>query len=52
VSEATRTAETEAILAALAEARWNRKRAAISLGIDYKGLLYKMKKLGIGGDPI
>jgi two-component system response regulator AtoC len=52
VSDATRTAETEAILAALNEARWNRKKAAISLGIDYKALLYKMKKLGIGGDPI
>jgi two-component system response regulator AtoC len=52
VSEATRTAETEAILAALDKARWNRKKAAISLGIDYKALLYKMKKLGIGGDSI
>jgi DNA-binding NtrC family response regulator len=27
---------------------WNRKQAAKLLNIDYKALLYKMKKLGIG----
>ena len=27
--------------------RWNRKQAAALLKIDYKALLYKMKKLGI-----
>jgi DNA-binding NtrC family response regulator len=41
-------AEKEAILAALQSARWNRKKAAAMLGVDYKALLYKMKKLGIG----
>jgi hypothetical protein len=27
--------------------RWNRKQAATLLKIDYKALLYKMKKLGL-----
>lgn len=40
--------EAEAILQALQHSHWNRKRAAAALNIDYKGLLYKMKKLGIG----
>jgi len=40
--------ETEAILAALQSTRWNRKQAATLLKIDYKALLYRMKKLGIG----
>jgi len=44
-------AETDAILAALNSTRWNRKRAATLLKIDYKALLYKMKKLGIEGKP-
>jgi len=34
-------------LAALNSTRWNRKKAANMLKIDYKALLYKMKKLGI-----
>jgi DNA-binding NtrC family response regulator len=40
-------AEIEAILAALNSTRWNRKQAAALLKIDYKALLYKMKRLGI-----
>jgi two-component system response regulator AtoC len=47
VSKAKQHAETNAIRAALASTRWNRKQAAVSLKIDYKALLYKMKKLGI-----
>jgi two-component system response regulator AtoC len=47
VTRAKHQAETEAILAALASSRWNRKKAAALLKIDYKALLYKMKKLGI-----
>jgi DNA-binding NtrC family response regulator len=27
--------------------RWNRKQAAALLNMDYKALLYKMKKLGV-----
>jgi len=47
VSQAKQHAERTAILAALESSRWNRKRAAAALKIDYKALLYKMKKLGI-----
>src|SRR5262249_52771123 len=47
VTKAKQQAETEAILAALNSTRWNRKQAAILLKVDYKALLYKMKKLGI-----
>ncbi len=47
VNKAKHQAETEAILAALQSTRWNRKQAAMLLEIDYKALLYKMKKLGV-----
>ena len=49
VVKAKQQAETDAILDALNATRWNRKRAAAVLQIDYKALLYKMKKLGIEG---
>jgi two-component system response regulator AtoC len=51
VTKAKLQAETDAILAALNSTRWNRKRAARMLNIDYKALLYKMKKLGIDDTP-
>jgi two-component system response regulator AtoC len=47
VDEAKRKAETEAILRALDASHWNRKQAARMLRIDYKALLYKMRKLEI-----
>jgi two-component system response regulator AtoC len=47
VSKANHEAESEAIMAALNATRWNRRQAAFVLKIDYKALLYKMKKLGI-----
>jgi two-component system response regulator AtoC len=47
VNKAKEQAETEAIMAALNSTRWNRKQAAQILNIDYKALLYKMKKLSI-----
>ncbi|MGA1996518.1 MAG: sigma-54 dependent transcriptional regulator [Bryobacteraceae bacterium] len=47
VTRARKQAETEAILAVLNSTRWNRKQAAALLHIDYKALLYKMKKLGV-----
>lgn len=50
VTKAKRQAELEAVLGALNSTRWNRKKAAVILQIDYKALLYKMKKLGIEGD--
>jgi two-component system response regulator AtoC len=40
--------ESVAIVDALNQTHWNRKKAAALLKIDYKGLLYRMKKLGIG----
>jgi two-component system response regulator AtoC len=51
VTKVNRQAETDAILAALHSTRWNRKQAAGILGIDYKSLLYKMKKLGLDDKP-
>jgi two-component system response regulator AtoC len=47
VTMAKQQAERTAILGALNSTRWNRKQAAALLKIDYKALLYKMKKLGI-----
>jgi two-component system, NtrC family, response regulator AtoC len=51
VSRAKEQAEADLILAALNATRWNRKRVAALLKIDYKALLYKMKKLGLGEKP-
>ena len=48
VNEARKKAEMDAILSALHSTLWNRKQAAKLLKVDYKALLYKMKKLGIG----
>ncbi|MFN7984303.1 MAG: sigma-54 dependent transcriptional regulator [Vicinamibacterales bacterium] len=44
-------AEREAIVAALARFRWNRRKAAEDLGVSYKTLLTKMKSCGIS-DPV
>ena len=52
VAKAKNQAESEAIMAALQAARWNRKKAAAMLRIDYKALLYKIKKLGIDDSPV
>jgi two-component system response regulator AtoC len=43
---ASREAERELIMEALARTRWNRKRAAQELQISYKSLLYKLKQIG------
>lgn len=48
VSKARDKAESETILNALNASQWNRKRAAKILNVDYKALLYKMKKLSLG----
>jgi two-component system response regulator AtoC len=47
VTQAKQQAEVDVILAALNSTHWNRKQAAALLKIDYKALLYKMKKLGV-----
>ena len=39
--------ESEAIRLALDTARWNRRKAAALLGIEYRSFLYRLKKLGI-----
>jgi two-component system response regulator AtoC len=46
---ASREAEKELILEALARTRWNRRRAAEELQISYKALLYKLKQIGFEG---
>lgn len=51
VTRAKQEAEKTAILSALTSTRWNRKHAAALLDIDYKALLYKMRKLGIDERP-
>ena len=52
VIRAKEQAEKDAIVAALNSTRWNRKQAAALLKIDYKALLYKMKKLGVDDEVI
>ena len=47
VDQAKKSAEASVILSALNKTRWNRRQAADLLQIDYKALLYKMKKLQI-----
>ena len=47
VDQFKKNAEASVILSALKTTRWNRRNAADLLKIDYKALLYKMKKLGI-----
>src|SRR5580658_9085236 len=47
LDQARKAAEIDVIMKALYSTQWNRKRAAALLGVDYKALLYKMKKLGI-----
>lgn len=51
VQKSKQREETEAILAALTAAHWNRKHAATLLNLEYKAFLYKMKKLGIESKP-
>jgi len=52
VTTARDLAESEAILSALQFTHLNRKQAATLLKIDYKALLYKMKKLGLEDDAL
>ncbi len=45
--EATRKAETEAIVDALFHTHWNRRKAAALLNVSYKAVLNKIKEYGI-----
>lgn len=47
VDQAKKSAEANVILSTLNKTRWNRRQAADILQVDYKALLYKMKKLQI-----
>jgi two-component system, NtrC family, response regulator AtoC len=51
LNEARKQCEIDAIVEVLNSTLWNRKQAAKVLNIQYKALLYKMKKLGIGESP-
>ena len=41
------TAERRAILETLDAVRWNRRKAAVRLGVSYKTLLNKIRETGI-----
>jgi DNA-binding NtrC family response regulator len=47
LAEASRTAESRLLIETLESARWNRRQAAMRLNLDYKALLYKLRKYGI-----
>jgi len=47
LEQASRTAESKLLLETLESVRWNRRRAAQRLSIDYKAFLYKLQKHGI-----
>jgi len=42
--------ERNLLMQALEETRWNRTAAAERLGLSFRSLRYRLKKLGIGGD--
>jgi len=50
-ANAAEHAEKEAVLKALEQAQWNRKKAAAGLGICYKALLNKLKKWQLDNRP-
>jgi hypothetical protein len=52
VNRTKELAEIDAIVDALNATHWNRKQAAANLGVDYKALLYRMKKLNIDDSPV
>jgi two-component system, NtrC family, response regulator AtoC len=50
VRQAARQLESEIIIEALEQNRWNRRRAAEALKISYRSLMYKMKNCNIRDD--
>ena len=52
LANSKRDAERAAIIETLKSTNWNRWQAAIVLQIDYKALLYKMKKLSIKKETV
>jgi len=51
VRQATRQVESEIILEALEQHRWNRRRTAEALRISYRLLMYKMKSCNLRDEP-
>lgn len=49
--QAAQQAETQAIMQALQQTRWNRRQAAELLQVSYKALQNKMKSIDLGGSP-
>ncbi len=47
LAKASREAESKLLLEALMAVRWNRRKAAARLNIEYKAFLYKLQKHGI-----
>jgi DNA-binding NtrC family response regulator len=52
VRQATRRIESEIILEALEQNRWNRRRTAEALRISYRLLMYKMKSCNLRNEPV
>lgn len=52
VRQATKEIESEIILEALEQHRWNRRRTAESLRISYRLLMYKMKSCRLRDEPL
>ena len=52
VRKASLAAEHEVIRKVLEQNSWNRVRAAKALGISYRALLYKMKRVGLKGEGL
>ena len=50
-ANAVEHAEREAVLKALEQTQWNRKKAAAALGICYKALLNKLNKWQLDNRP-
>jgi DNA-binding NtrC family response regulator len=49
LDQTKRQAQIDALVAALDASKWYRKKAANLLRLDYKQLLYQMKKLQVEG---
>jgi DNA-binding NtrC family response regulator len=52
VRQATRQIESEIILEALEQHRWNRRRTAEALRISYRLLMYKMKSCNLRNEKV
>ncbi len=52
VRQATKQIESEIILEALEQHRWNRRRTAQALRISYRLLMYKMKSCNLRDESV